>query len=78
MPAPTGFTYREHKDGSISITHQGRLAATLRKREAVDFLGEVTSIDAADAQELMARLTGNYKRGNEGRAADHFRNREAD
>ena len=54
------------------------MAATLRKREAVDFLGEVTSIDAAYAQELMARLTGNYKRGNEGRAADHFRNREAD
>jgi hypothetical protein len=75
MPAPTGFTFRELKDGSVIILHQDRVATTLRKREAVDFLDEVSSTDASAIQELMARLTGNYKHGNEGQAKGHFRNR---
>ena len=44
------------------ITHHGRPATTLRGRRAADFLQDVES---GDPQELMARLTGNYKRGNE-------------
>jgi hypothetical protein len=31
--------------------------------------------DLATAQQVMARLTGNYKRGNERKAAEHPRNR---
>jgi len=32
-------------------------------------------VDTGDPQELMARLTGNYKHGNERMAKHHARNR---
>jgi len=64
MPAPSGFAYTVRKNGDVVITHEGRLAATLRGVKAIKFLDQVQS---RDSQELMARLTGNYKRGNEHR-----------
>jgi hypothetical protein len=70
-----GFSYRSRKDGSIEILHRGRVASTLRGNDAADFLSEVQASDAGDAQQLMARITGNYKRGNERLASQHHRNR---
>lgn len=69
-----GFTYLIRKNGDVHIHHHGRLAATLRDRRAHDFLAEADDCDHADAQQLMARLTGNYKRGNERTAIKHPRN----
>lgn len=70
-----GFTARRRKSGEVEVLHRGRLAATLRGVEAADLLAEITAGDAAAAQQRMARLTGNYKRGNEGLAQAHPRNR---
>ena len=71
-----GFTFRKRKNGDVEILHHGRLASTLRGRDAQDFLSE---LDAGthddDAQQLMARVTGNYKHGNERKASQHPRNR---
>ena len=58
------FAFTTRKNGEVVITHDGRVAATLRGRQAERFLARV---DADNAQDLMARLTGNYKRGNERR-----------
>lgn len=69
---PEGFEWQELPDGSIRITHHGRPATTLRGRRAIDF---VEDVDAGDPQELMARLTGNYRHGNERVARQHPRNR---
>ena len=69
-----GFTYRVRKRGEIEIRHRGVVAAILRGRAAADFLAEAESGFAA-AQGAMARLTGNYKRGNERAARRHPRNR---
>jgi len=69
--SPEGFEYSVRKDGSVAITHHGRPAGTLRGRRAADFLDDVES---GDDQELMARLTGNYKHGNERAARRHPRN----
>lgn len=74
-PTDLGFTHRERKDGAVEVLHRGRLAATLRGADALDFLQEIQTADPADAQQLMARLTGNYKRGNERLALQHPRNR---
>lgn len=74
-PADLGFTYRQRKNGDVEVLHHGRVAATLRGRDASDFLAEATDPTSSDAQQLMARLTGNYKRGNERLAASHPRNR---
>lgn len=62
MPAPEGFEYSERKNGDVAIFHHGRLATTLRKAAAGRFLKAAKD---GDPQELMARATGNYKRGNE-------------
>lgn len=70
-----GFTYHAWKNGEVEIRHQGRLASTLRGTDAVDFLQDVQEVSDADAQQIMARLTGNYKRGNERTAKNHPRNR---
>ena len=72
MGRPEGFDHIERSDGSVVITHHGHTATVLRGRRAADFLEDVES---GDDQELMARVTGNYKHGNERRAKDHPRNR---
>ncbi len=69
-----GFSYRVLKSREVEIRHHGKLASTLRGVDAADFIAEVESGDFSDGQQLMARLTGNYKRGNEGLAARHPRN----
>lgn len=67
---PTGFTYAQLA-GTVVINHHGRRATTLRGARAAQFLADV---EDDDPQELMARLTGNYKRGNERTAKNHPRN----
>ena len=71
MASPEGFTFARRKNGDVVIHHRGRVATVLRGRIAIDFLAEA---DAGDDQELMARMTGNYKRGNERAASNHPRN----
>lgn len=70
MGTPSGFAYQQLADGSVVITHHGRPATTLRGDRADEFLAEVD----ADPQDVMARWTGNYKRGNERTAKRHPRN----
>ncbi|MBL7257718.1 hypothetical protein [Paractinoplanes lichenicola] len=70
--APEGFTYRVRKNGDVELLHHGRPAGVLRGATAARFLAEV---DESDPQELMARLTGNYRHGNERVARNHPRNR---
>ena len=67
--APNGFAY-EVVGAAVVISHHGRRATTLRGGAAQQFLAEVGD---GDPQELMARLTGNYKRGNERMSKDHPR-----
>ena len=74
-PSDLGFTYRSRKSGDVEILHHGRVATTLRGRDAEDFLAEAPDATSAEAQQLMARITGNYKRGNERLASQHARNR---
>jgi hypothetical protein len=63
MPDPHGFEY-DVRGSQVVVTHHGRHATTLRGATAARFLREVES---GDPQQLMARLTGNFKRGNERR-----------
>ncbi len=64
MALPDGFTYTRRKSGEVAIFHHGRKAVVLRGRKAEVFLDE---IERSDPQQVMARFTGNYKRGNERR-----------
>ena len=75
IPGDLGFSYRLRKNGDVEVLHHGKLASTLRGAKAHEFIAEVEAGDHAEAQHLMARITGNYKRGNERAARDHPRNR---
>ncbi len=70
MPGPEGFDY-ETRRGEVVISHHGRRATVLRGAAAARFLVDV---EDDDDQELMARVTGNYRRGNERTARNHPRN----
>ena len=70
MPGPHGFAY-DVVGRDVVITHHGRRATALRGGAARRFL---VDLERDDPQELMARLTGNYKRGNERTARRHPRN----
>lgn len=70
MGTPTGFEFTVRRDGEVLITHHGRAATVLRGTKAAKFLDAVDG----DPQGVMARVTGNYKRGNE-RQANHTKRR---
>lgn len=70
MGTPAGFEFDVRGD-DVVIRHHGRTATVLRGAKAADFLEQVQH---GDAQLLMARITGNYRRGNERTAARHPRN----
>lgn len=63
-----GFSFREWKSGDVVIYHHGKVATTLRNEKAISFIDNVQSASFTEQQQLMARLTGNYKRGNERQA----------
>ncbi len=64
MPA---FFYTQQKDDRMSIYHHDKLVFRLKGPEAIKLIARLESADEAEAQRLMARATGNYKRGNEKR-----------
>jgi HAD superfamily hydrolase (TIGR01509 family) len=66
------FDWILRANGDVVITHHRRVATTLRGRRAEQFIDDVA---AGDAQAVMARATGNYRRGNERQARNHPRNR---
>lgn len=70
MSAPHGFEHHV-RGNDVVILHHGIRAATLRGAKAADFLGR---IETEDPQLLMARLTGDYRHGNERTARRHPRN----
>lgn len=59
------FTYREVEDRTVRIAWNGRHVVTLAGAKAARFLAQVAGADPEQAQLLMARVTGNFKRGNE-------------
>ena len=63
------FAWRTTKDGPVFVTHAGRAAATLRGTAAIAFVAKLREAPDVRAQQLfMARVTGNFKRGNERRS----------
>ena len=70
MGAANGFEYTVRGD-DVVIRHHDVTATTLRGARASEFLVQV---EQGDPQLLMARVTGNYRRGNERAARQHPRN----
>jgi hypothetical protein len=71
---PSGFEYTIRGNGEVVLTHHGRAAGILRGARAEEFIAAVERAGEREAQEIMARYTGNYRRGNERLARRHPRN----
>lgn len=59
------FSFRVNKSGDVFIYWGKTHATTLRAGEATRFLRGVETATEYEQQLLMARVTGNFKRGNE-------------
>jgi hypothetical protein len=59
------FSHRTRADGTVVISYRTAPVTYLRGRAAERFATRIAGADASAAQQLMARLTGNFKRGNE-------------
>jgi hypothetical protein len=62
---PGEFAYSLTRDGRVRISHRGRQVVTLAGAKAEAFRAKVDGADPDAQQLLMARMTGNFKRGNE-------------
>ena len=59
------FSYRPRKDGSVAIFWRNQPAKVLTGKLAERFLEAAPEASEQERQLLMARATGNFKRGNE-------------
>jgi hypothetical protein len=59
------FTYLATKDGKVFLYWRGKHVKTLIGAEAMRFTSGLSDLDQKATQLLLARLTGNFKRGNE-------------
>lgn len=57
------FAYRITKDGRVLVSRRGRLVVTVAGERA-ERLVPLLGVDDDRDQELLARATGNYRRGN--------------
>ena len=65
------FEYRAQKDGRVVVSWYGRAVTTLAGKDAERFLARVAGLEDHEAQLLMARVTGNFRRGNERQGRNH-------
>jgi hypothetical protein len=59
------FEYRVTKDGSILISRGGRQIAIVAGTRAARLITRLESGDEEAQQQALARITGNYRHGNE-------------
>jgi hypothetical protein len=59
------FAFRLTKDGRIHIDRGGRTVAVVAGKAAATLASKLEAADPSVAQQLLARASGNYRRGNE-------------
>jgi hypothetical protein len=72
-----GFSFLAAKSGFVIISRFGSAVTTLAGAKARKFLLAMEGRSANEQQLLMAKATGRYKRGHEGRARQQPRNDSA-
>ena len=59
------FTYRITKDKKVFISCEGKQVVTLSGKKAEKFIIKIQPLEGVEAQLALAKVTGNFKRGNE-------------
>lgn len=62
-----GFRHQVTKDRTVFVFWRGRRVMTVVGRDAERLLARLDGIDPDAEQMVLAKLTGNFKRGNERR-----------
>lgn len=61
------FDYQVTKSGQVRVSRGGRVVVVVGGRDAAALAAKLDRADDHQAQHLLARATGNYRRGNERR-----------
>lgn len=59
------FSYKTSKDKKIFIFWYGKQVMILKNKESEKFLSRISGADFQESQLIMAKITGNFKHGNE-------------
>jgi hypothetical protein len=60
------FNFRVTKDNTVFLDYNGRQVKILKGTEAEKFIKRINAAESTTEQQLiMAKITGNFKRGNE-------------
>ncbi len=59
------FSYRLTKEGKVFIDYEGKHVFTLGSNKAQKFIAELEQMGETEIQLMLAKVTGNFKRGNE-------------
>lgn len=59
------FSYKVSKDKKVFLYWHGKLVMTLKEKDSSKFLARIENADSKEAQLVMAKMTGNFKHGNE-------------
>lgn len=67
------FSYRVSKDNKVFISWHDKQIMILKDKESQKFLSKIEKTEGKQAQLIMAKITGNFKHGNEkGRTVDKY------
>lgn len=59
------FSYSVSKDNKVFIYWKGKQVTILKGKASEQFLARIKNGDQKEAQLIMAKVTGNFKHGNE-------------
>jgi hypothetical protein len=59
------FSYKISKDKKVFLFWYGKQVMILKGKDSEKFIARISSVDFQEAQLIMAKVTGNFKRGNE-------------
>ncbi|MDU5080428.1 hypothetical protein CIW83_02135 [Tissierella sp. P1] len=59
------FSYRVSKDNKVFIFWHEKQVMILKGKDSEKFLAKIENADTLESQLIMAKITGNFKRGNE-------------
>ncbi|WP_372998726.1 hypothetical protein [Lutispora sp.] len=59
------FSYKLSKDNKVFIFWHGKQVMILKGKESEKFIAKIERADKMEAQLIMAKITGNFKHGNE-------------
>lgn len=69
------FSYRINKDNKVFIYFYNKQIKILKYKESEKFIRRIEKADEQEAQLIMAKITGNFKRGNEKLAKSNNKHR---